>query len=235
MPDLLLRLKENLQHVRQRIAAAAQRSGRRPEAVRLVAVTKYVGPETVRALVAAGCREIGESRPQQLWQKAEALADLPITWHLVGHLQRNKVRRTLPLISMIHSLDSLRLAEALEEAAEALDRRLPVLLEINISGEAAKTGLQSDVVEPLLVKLADCRHLEVRGLMAMAALEGGPEEARRDFAALRALRDRLRPRCPEGIVLEELSMGMSGDYEIAIEEGATMVRVGSALFEGIEE
>jgi PLP dependent protein len=201
----------------------------------LVGVTKYVGAEAARELFAAGCREMGESRPQALWEKAEALADLPIIWHFVGHLQRNKVRRTLPLVGMIHSLDSLRLARALEDEARLLDRRVPALLEVNIGGETAKTGLQPDAVEPLLVELAGFRHIEVRGLMTLAALRGGLAESQRDFAALRALRDRLLPNCPEGIALNELSMGMSGDFEAAIEEGATIVRVGSALFEGIQE
>jgi pyridoxal phosphate enzyme (YggS family) len=234
MPPLFNRLQENLRRVRGRIEAAARRSGREPEDVTLVAVTKYVGPETAHALCAAGCCELGESRPQELWRKAEALADLPIRWHLVGHLQRNKVRRTLPLVRLIHSLDSLRLARALDDEARLVDLRVPVLLEINVGGETAKTGLHPDTVEPLLADLAGLRRLEVRGLMTLAALGGGLAEARRDFAALRALRDRLLPRCPQGIALKELSMGMSGDFEAAIEEGATIVRVGSALFEGIE-
>jgi pyridoxal phosphate enzyme (YggS family) len=234
MPDLSTRLQDNIQRIRGRIADAARRSGRRSEAVRLVAVTKYVRPEAARALFEAGCPELGESRPQELWRKAKALADLPIVWHLVGHLQRNKVRRTLPLVGMIQSLDSLRLGRALEEEAGALGRRVGVLLEVNVSGEAAKTGLSPGEVEPLLAELAGFPHLEVRGLMTLAALGGGPDEARRDFAALRGLRDHLSPGCPEGVALVELSMGMSADFEIAIEEGATMVRVGSALFEGIE-
>ncbi|MBN2579834.1 MAG: YggS family pyridoxal phosphate-dependent enzyme [Pirellulales bacterium] len=234
MSDLLARIQENLEQVRGRIEAAARRSGRGPEEVRLVAVTKYVGPEAARALSAAGCRDLGESRPQELWRKAEALADLPIHWHLIGHLQRNKIRRTLPLVGMIHSLDSLRLARAIETEIPSSDRRVPVLLEVNVSGEAAKTGISPEAVEPLLAELSGLPHLDVRGMMTMAALEGGPDAARRDFAALRELRNRLLPCCPEGVALTELSMGMSGDFEMAIEEGATIVRVGTALFEGIE-
>jgi pyridoxal phosphate enzyme (YggS family) len=217
--------------VRKRIEAAAVRSGRRAEDIELVAVTKYVGPEEIRAVVAAGCNVLGESRPQQLWQRAEELAELPIRWHFIGHLQRNKIRRTLPLAAMIHSVDSPRLAEALEETAAELSIRVPVLLEIHIAGEATKGGFEPDQVEPELVKMAKYRHLEIRGLMCMAALEGGLEIARRNFADLRILRDRLRANCPANIILDELSMGMSGDYEVAIEEGATIVRVGSALFE----
>jgi pyridoxal phosphate enzyme (YggS family) len=159
---------------------------------------------------------------------------LPIRWHLIGHLQRNKIRRTLPLVNCIHSVDSLRLLEAIEQEAGSLGRRIDVLLEVNVSGDAAKHGFQPAELEPVLGQIAGRSHTAVRGLMTMAALEGGAERARRDFSALRELRDRLAPHSPPGVSLEELSMGMSEDFEVAIEEGATMVRVGSALFEGLE-
>jgi PLP dependent protein len=236
MPNLATRIAENLAAIRGRMAAAAARSGRGGARIMLVAVTKYVGPDEVRALVEAGCAELGESRPQQLWQRAEMFRDLPIRWHLIGQLQRNKVRRTLPLVTMIHSADSPRLVAALDEAAGEPEagarRRIPVLLEVNVSGEPAKHGFAPGQIEPFLAELAGCRNLDIRGLMCMAALEGGLDAARRDFAALRCLRDRLLANCPEGIALDDLSMGMSGDFEVAIEEGATTVRIGSALFEG---
>jgi pyridoxal phosphate enzyme (YggS family) len=232
MPDLSARIGENLSRVRQRIAAAAARAGRQAEEIKLLAVTKYVGKAEIRVLVQAGCTDLGESRPQQLWQKARELADLPIRWHLIGHLQRNKVRRTLPLASMIHSGDSPRIIKTIDETAAELGRRVPLLLEVNTSGDPAKGGFQAHEVEPLLPELAMFRHVEIRGLMCMASLEGGQEAARRDFAALRKLRDRMLLHCPPEIVLDELSMGMSGDYETAVEEGATIVRIGSALFEG---
>ncbi|MCS7304523.1 MAG: YggS family pyridoxal phosphate-dependent enzyme, partial [Thermoguttaceae bacterium] len=219
--------------VLDRIAEAARRSGRSPEQIRLVAVTKYVGPEEIRLLVQAGCGLLGESRPQALWAKAAALSDLPVQWHLVGHLQRNKVARTLPLVQMIQSVDSLRLLEALNQQAAKLARPIPVLLEVNISSEPTKTGLPPQELEPILAQMPQFPYVQVHGLMTLAGLEGGLERARRDFAALRQLRDRLLPRCPEGVQLQELSMGMSGDFEVAIEEGATMVRIGTALFEGI--
>ena len=233
MPDLTTQIAENLAEVHGRIADAAARSGRNAQQITLVGVTKYVGPAEVRALVAAGCTELGESRPQQLWEKAEALKDLSVRWHMIGHLQRNKARRTLPLILMIHSIDSARLARAVDTAAGELSRRVPVLLEVNISGESAKHGLEPDAVEPLLEELAECGNIEVRGLMCMAGLQSGLAGAGADFAKLRQLRDRLRENCPEGITLDELSMGMSGDFEAAIEEGATIVRVGTALFHGV--
>jgi uncharacterized pyridoxal phosphate-containing UPF0001 family protein len=253
----LARISQNLADVRGRMADAALRAGRRAEEVKLVAVTKYVGLDAIRAIVEAGCTDLGESRPQQLWDRAEGLADLPVRWHLIGHLQRNKVRRTLPLLTMIHSVDSDRLVAALDEAGGArplpgdvtqgmassagetsprigdTTQRLPILLEVNISGEAAKHGFASDELEAFCPELAAYRNVEVRGLMCMAGMEGDLDDARREFAALRSLRDRLRSKCPAGVSLDELSMGMSGDYEVAIEEGATLVRVGSALFEGV--
>lgn len=229
----LARIADNVAQVRQRIADAACASGRKPEDVRLVAVTKYVGLEEIRATVAAGCHVLGESRPQQLWERAEALRDLPIAWHLIGTLQRNKVRRSLPLVAMIHSADSAALVAAIDRIAGELQLRVPLLLEVNVSGEASKHGLAPEAVEPLLPELAQYQHVEIRGLMCMAGLEGGPDEARRDFAKLRLLRDRLRPNAPDPIRLDQLSMGMSGDFEEAIREGATIVRVGSALYEGV--
>ncbi|MGB7735567.1 MAG: YggS family pyridoxal phosphate enzyme [Thermoguttaceae bacterium] len=250
------RITENVAAIRRRIAETAVRSGRTTEAVTLVAVTKYVSAGVARLLVEAGCHDLGESRPQQLWEKAAELAGLPIRWHLIGHLQRNKVRRTLPLLAMLHSVDSPRLLAAIDEehhswggsctatpsrtsegAAVQLPPQqlpLPILLEVNISRETAKGGLAPDEIEPFLASAVDYRHVSIRGLMGMASLEGGLDVARREFAALRDLRDRLRPNCPPGVALDELSMGMSGDFEPAIEEGATIVRVGSALFEGIE-
>ena len=233
MPDLQPTIERNLARVRACIAEAAAQAGRSPSEVKLVGVTKYVGPEVIRSLVAAGLCDLAESRPQQLWEKAAALADLPIRWHQIGHLQRNKVRRTLPLVAMVESVDSARLATAIEEAARELGRRVPVLLEVNISGEGAKHGFSPSEVEAALASLSAMHHVEVRGLMGMAGLEGRLDDARRQFAALRILRDRLQPAWPAGMEPAELSMGMSGDFEVAIEEGATIVRVGSALFEGL--
>jgi pyridoxal phosphate enzyme (YggS family) len=226
-------IAENLAQVQSRVAEAALRSGRRVADIRLVAVTKTVGPAEIRALVQAGCSDLGESRPQQLWQRAGELADLPIRWHVIGHLQRNKIRRTLPLATLIHSADSRRLVEALDESAADLPRPAAILLEVNTSGEPAKSGFQPVEIEPLLPALATLKHVTIQGLMCMASLEGGLDVARRDFTALRELRDRLRRNCPAEIHLDELSMGMSGDFETAVEEGATIVRVGTALFEGV--
>lgn len=228
------RIAENLARVREQIAAAAAAAGRSPGDVRLVAVTKYVAAPLARELVAAGCSELGESRPQELWEKAAALADLPVQWHLVGHLQRNKIRRTLPIASLVHSLDSTRLLAAVEAEAAVLDHPVRGLLEVNVSGEPAKHGFRPDELPDLLPTLSAYPHVAIVGLMTMARLAGGSAAARADFAALRQLRDALAPQCPPGTELTELSMGMSGDFPEAIAEGATIVRIGSALFEGLD-
>jgi pyridoxal phosphate enzyme (YggS family) len=229
------RIATNLATVRERIADAARAAGRSPDEVRLVAVTKYVDAATTQLLVDAGCRDLGEARPQQLWDKAAALPEPAIRWHFIGHLQRNKVRRTLPLVHLVHSGDSVRLLEELnrEAAATSPTVKLPVLLEVNVSGEPAKHGFAADELPPLVESLAAFESLEIQGLMAMAGLDEDPTSARGDFAKLRELRDRLRREWAGRFRLDELSMGMSGDFEQAIAEGATLVRVGSALFEGL--
>ena len=216
------------------MAEAARRSGRKPDAVRLIAVTKYVGVPEIEALLEAGCFDIGENRPQVLWDKAHELAGRPVRWHMIGHLQRNKARRTLPLVALIHSGDSMRLMETLDRLACEAGRTTQVLLEVNISGDATKHGFAPDEIEPLLPRLGQLRGLRIQGLMAMSRWGGTQDEARADFANLRKLRDRLARSCPPTISLDELSMGMSGDFEVAIEEGATMVRIGMALYEGLQ-
>lgn len=238
--EIASRLQDNLARVRERMDAATARAGRE-HPPRLVAVTKYVEPHVVRVFVETcfdegGSIELAESRPQELWRKAEALKDLKIGWHLIGHLQRNKIRRTLPLVECIQSVDSLRLAEEISRDAVAQQLIADVLLEVNISGDEAKHGLRPEEVAPLLPELVKLPRFFVLGLMTMASLEGGLDKARRDFAALRELKERLPTpeRSSPNIAMIELSMGMSDDFEVAIEEGATIIRVGSALFEGIE-
>ena len=234
MSDWNQRIAENVARIQDKIAAAAARGGRAPREITLVAVTKYVDAPVIEAVLQAGCVHLGESRPQELWRKADLLAGREVCWHMIGHLQRNKARRTVGLVELIHSGDSRRLLEAVDRLGHEQEIAVPVLLEVNISGDPAKHGLAPEQVEPLLPDLANLTHVRIRGLMAMAAWGGTVDQARRDFANLRQLRDRLRANCPPGIGLDELSMGMSGDYEAAIEEGATLVRIGSALYEGIE-
>jgi PLP dependent protein len=227
------RLVDNLGRVRQQIAAAASRAGRSAGEIRLIGVTKYVSSAVAQELARAGLLELGESRPQELWRKSAELTQ-PVQWHMIGHLQRNKIRRSLPPLAYLHSGDSVRLLEAVDAECALIGKQLPVLLEVNVSGDASKHGFQPEELEPALERIAKLPNLQVIGLMTMAALEGGIERARRNFAALRTLRDRVRASAPPNIGLAELSMGMSDDFEVAIEEGSTMVRVGSALFEGLD-
>lgn len=233
MSDVAKTIAENVACIRERIRDAAQRGGREASAITLVAVTKYVDCDAVRALVEADCAEIGESRPQELWRKAEELSELSIHWHMIGHLQRNKVRRTVPCVALLHSGDSLRLLAEVDRVSGELERTTPVLLEVNISGDETKHGFTPGEMEGHLHQIAELGHVHVRGLMAMAGREGDLDSARADFSRMRELRDQLQKNCPPSVSLEELSMGMSGDFEVAIEEGATIVRVGSALFEGV--
>jgi pyridoxal phosphate enzyme (YggS family) len=233
MIDPRQRILDNVAEIRQRIVRAAQRSGRAEADVLLVAVTKYVDVALTRWLVEAGCHALAESRPQALCAKASAIDDPAVNWHLIGHLQRNKIRRTLPAMHWIHSVDSLRLLEALEQETAQQQRSLHVLLEVNISGDAEKTGFSTEEALGISRQLGQWSHLTIEGLMAMSAFESDAEGARRDYRRLRNLRDAMRPQCPEGVTLRHLSMGMSRDFEVAIEEGATMVRVGSLLFEGV--
>ena len=233
MSNIAVQIAENVADVRRRIAEAAARAGTNPADVALVAVTKYVDPRQTRAVFEAGCTILGESRPQQLWPKAEALADMPIEWHMIGHLQSNKIRRTLPLVKMIQSVDNARLLQAIDRIAGELSLQMPILLEVNVSDESGKHGFTPQTMRPLVGELGRFSNVKIQGLMCMASISGGVDVARRDFSTLRNLRDDLAGDCPDSVDLKELSMGMSGDYEAAIEEGATIVRVGSALYKGI--
>ncbi len=216
------------ENVVERVATAAKTCGRAPEEVLIIGVTKYVGLNQTRQLYEAGCRDFGESRPQSLWEKAEALSEFLIRWHLIGHLQRNKSRRTLPLVHCIHSVDSLRLAKQLEFDASELQLTIPILLEANVSGDANKTGMNPKELPKIASEIVELPHLRITGLMGMAGL--AKDEPRSDFAAIRELRDQLQTTLGPTVQLDQLSMGMSGDFEAAIQEGSTMIRVGSILF-----
>ncbi len=229
MADSRSLIAERLVAVEDRLSAACRRAGRSRADVTLVAVTKTVSVEIATLLPGLGIHDLGESRPQELWRKA---AVIPLVrWHLIGHLQRNKIERTLPLVARIHSVDSLRLLRALDTAAEP--KPLPALLEVNVSQEASKHGFAPEEVDEIAAALAVLKHVRVDGLMTMAAYEDDPEQTRPTFRALRELRDRLAAAVRRP--LPHLSMGMSNDFEIAVEEGATMVRLGTVLFEGIVE
>jgi pyridoxal phosphate enzyme (YggS family) len=225
-------LRQRLAAIEERIGAACTRANRQRGEVTLVAVTKTIPAAVAVLLPELGLADLGESRPQELWHKAAALP-ATVRWHLIGHLQRNKIERTLPLVQLIHSVDSGRLVEALEREAAKQGKAVDVLLEVNASGEASKHGFAPGELRGLEPRIAELRHVHVVGLMTMAAFEEDPERCRPTFAALRAGRDQLRGALPAPHRLEHLSMGMSNDFEVAIEEGATLVRIGTALFEGL--
>ncbi|MGV2981227.1 YggS family pyridoxal phosphate-dependent enzyme [Camelimonas sp. ID_303_24] len=217
----------NLEAVQARIAAACQRSGRSPDDVRLLPVTKTVPAHILRLAFAAGIHDFGENKLQEARDKQALLADLPICWSIIGHLQTNKVKYLVRLASEFHALDSLRLAGELNRRLEAVERDLDVFVQVNASGEDSKYGLQPDALMPFVERLAEFPRLKPRGLMTLAIFSADVAQVRDCFRLLRALRDRAVTVHPG---LTGLSMGMSGDYESAIEEGATVVRVGQAIF-----
>ncbi len=246
-------LAERYQTVRERIATAASAAGRSPGDVILVAVTKYAEPEDIRALMELGHVDFGESRPQQLIQRASMAAewlervrvlgqgddphithaldpDKPPRWHMIGHLQRNKARKIVDLVRLIHSVDSLRLAEELQSVLRKTDRRIDVLLQVNISGESTKQGCLPPAVPAMVEQIDSMYSLRLRGLMTMAPYSENPEDARPHFARCRELFEEIRATGAGEGAFNLLSMGMSGDFEVAIEEGANIVRVGSAIF-----
>jgi pyridoxal phosphate enzyme (YggS family) len=228
-----LSVAENLAQVRQRIADAARRANRRPEEIALMAVTKTFPPEVIRQAYAAGQRLFGENRVQEFAEKAPSLANLPgIEFHLIGHLQSNKAAKAAQIFAGSDSVDSLHLAEKLNVAARNNAKRLPVLIEINVGGEDAKSGVAPDSpeLEALLSTAPRLEHLEFRGLMSIPPLTEDPEAARPYFRSLRELRDQIAGRKLSAVGMDVLSMGMSHDFEIAIEEGSTCVRVGTAIF-----
>ncbi len=226
------RVAENLQQVHERIESACARSGRSVDSVNLVAVTKYAELEWVRDLLSLGIEDLGESRPQQLVERA-GLIQQPLRWHMIGHLQRNKARKVLPLVSLIHAVDTLKLLTTLDRLAEELQLQPRVLLEVNVSGETAKHGFAPDELASGWPSVLACNYVQVEGLMTMAPLSADVETARPVFRGLRELRDRLVESSPANMRLPELSMGMSNDFEIGIEEGATQIRIGSSLFTGL--
>jgi hypothetical protein len=226
-------ISENIQSIQERIDSAARRAGRRPEEIALMAVTKTHPPERIREAHAAGLRLFGENRVQEFAGKAPALADLAAAeWHMIGHLQTNKAGKTVELFSAVDSVDSLKLAERLDAAARALNKKLSVLIEINVGGEAAKSGVAPDSreLDELLRVAPRFDALEFCGLMTVPPFTDDPGQARPYFRALRDLRDTIAARKLPAISLDVLSMGMSHDFEVATEEGSTCVRVGTAIF-----
>ncbi|HVW77998.1 MAG TPA: YggS family pyridoxal phosphate-dependent enzyme [Alloacidobacterium sp.] len=224
-------ITQNIETVKAKIVSTCRQAGRPAEEVALMAVSKTHPAEAISAAYAAGLRLFGENRVQEFEQKSSALKDLDIAVHLIGHLQSNKTARAAEIFSGIDTVDSLKLAQRLNDAAGKSGRKLSVLIEIKMSEEVTKTGMNpaSRELEELLEQLPDLPHLEMRGLMTVAPLDENPETARSCFRGLRRLRDTLAAQHSR-LSFQELSMGMSGDFAIAIEEGSTVVRIGTAIF-----
>ncbi len=224
------RIAENVASVRERMERAAIASGRDPSSVRLVAVTKTVPAPLVAAAVAAGVTMVGENYIQEAKAKIEALSGLPVSWHFIGHLQTNKARFAARLFDAVHTLDSFRLALELSKRLEAENRDMTVLIEVNTGGEATKSGVAPEAAADLAAAVAALPRLHLSGLMTMPPFCENPEDARPHFACLRRLAEKIAARRIENLRMDELSMGMSHDFEAAIKEGATLIRVGTDIF-----
>ncbi|HMX70534.1 MAG TPA: YggS family pyridoxal phosphate-dependent enzyme [Solirubrobacterales bacterium] len=222
-------MRSNVARVRERMAAACERAGREPDSVRLLLATKTVEPARIRVAIEAGETLVAENRVQEVRPKFEALEDLRYERHFIGHLQSNKINALVPYISCLETLDRLSLARKLQNRLAGEGETLEVLVQVNTSGEPTKAGLDPDEVEPFIRTIAGLDALKVRGLMTIG-LNAEPEVARPSLASLREIAGRIREENIEGVAMEELSMGMTGDLEVAIEEGSTIVRVGSAIF-----
>ena len=223
-------IKENIFRVQERIAAACRRVRRRPEDVKLMAVSKTVSPDRIRQAYEAGLRDFGENRVQEAGAKRPALSDLSATWHLVGHLQTNKAKPARELFHWVQSVDSLRLAEKLDQASVCSGERLVVLLQANLDQEWTKFGAREEEILQLAEQVSRLPTLELRGLMVLPPYFEDPEHARPSFQRLRELARTIEFAKLPNVSMEELSMGMSHDFEVAIEEGATIVRIGTAIF-----
>jgi len=229
MDNIERRIAGNLARVRERIDAARQRAGRPEGSVRLVAVTKTVGVHEVEIVAGLGVKVVGENRVREgMRKRAEVQSD--IEWHMIGNLQRRKVRDAVGTFDMVHSVDRLELAEEINKRAAAAGKVVPALIEVNTSGEPGKHGIAPDELAPFVEAIVRLDRIHVHGLMTMAPFVADPEEVRPYFASLRECADRIRPMDVPGIEMGELSMGMTNDFEVAIEEGATMVRIGTAIF-----
>lgn len=226
-------IADNIARIRERISQAAARLGRDADSIALMAVSKTVEPARIREAYAAGIRILGENRVQEFAEKATALKDqAEAEWHLIGHLQSNKANRAAELFQAVDSVDSLRLAKKLDRAAEQVGRTLGVLIEINVGGEESKSGIavSSPELEEIISAAQDFTHVQINGLMTIPPFTEDPQGARPYFRALRELRDKIAARSLPRVRMDMLSMGMSHDFEIAIEEGSTCIRVGTAVF-----
>ncbi len=223
-------LRARLADVRDRLSRAAGRAGRDTSSIRLIAISKTFSVDYVRALADEGQVDFGENKVQEALQKMDRTSDLHLRWHLVGHLQSNKARKAAERFDVVHSIDAADLVTRLDQTAAASLRRLELLVQVDLTGESTKHGVQEQELTSILDVARACRSARVVGLMLLPPAVGEPEAARPFFRALKGIRDRLLAQGVEGSMLNELSMGMSHDFEVAVEEGATFVRVGTAIF-----
>ena len=225
-----MKLKQQLEDIRERIRRAAKSCNRDPESIRLVAVSKTVPAETVKEAIEAGALILAENYVQEAHGKFDALVLYPASWHFIGHLQSNKAKYAVRLFDLIHTVDSLKLGRALNKEAKKVDKIQPILVQVNISGEDTKSGITAEETPGLIYDISQLENLSIKGLMTMPPYFYHPEKVRPYFAALRELRDRLKEQSIPNVSMDELSMGMTGDFEVAIAEGATLVRIGTAIF-----
>jgi pyridoxal phosphate enzyme (YggS family) len=223
-------LKNRLEQVRERIRQAAETCGRDADSVRLVAVSKTIAAGTVKEAIEAGVKILGENYIQEAREKFNALVHYPVSWHFIGHLQSNKAKYAVRLFDLIHSVDSVKLARELNKQAKKVDKIQQILVQVNISAEDTKSGTSAKEAPGLISEISRLENLSIRGLMTMPPYFYQPEKVKPFFAALRELRDQIKAKAPPNVSLEELSMGMTGDFEVAIQEGATLVRIGTAIF-----
>jgi pyridoxal phosphate enzyme (YggS family) len=224
-----LTIPERLEGIKQRVAKAALRSGRDPSAVRLVAAVKSIPVGRIVEAVEAGVEMLGENYVQEAQRLREEIAQ-PVQWHMIGHLQSNKVKQAVRLFDVIETVDREKIVKELQRCAQSEKKHLDVLIQVDLSGEETKSGAETEQVLHLIKAVADCENLRCVGLMTLPPFFDDPDGARPYFSELRRLKDRLQLQVPSGVDLRELSMGMSGDFEVAVEEGATLVRIGTALF-----
>lgn len=230
LQEEMIMVKENLMEVESRVQEACRRAGRPREDVLLIAVSKTKPVELIREIMETGTKDFGENKVQEMCNKIEEIKE-PLNWHLIGHLQRNKVKYIVDKACLIHSVDSIRLAEEIQkEAVKKGVQKVSVLIEVNMAQEESKDGISASETEELVREIAKLPNLQIRGLMTIAPFVENPEENRVHFQAMRRLRDQLKAMNIPGVEMEELSMGMTNDFEVAIEEGATMIRVGTAIF-----
>lgn len=222
-------IARNVENIRGQIAETCKKSGRNASEIRLIGVTKTVAPDSIRELVRCGITDLGENYVQDLREKKELLADLPVRWHFIGHLQSNKVKYLSEWIHLVHAVDTAALASEISRQAGKHGRKADILIEINTSGESSKFGVKEDEAPALVREISDLKNISVRGLMTMGPLGEDPEDSRDCFRRLRQMSDFLRG---EGYDMPDLSMGMTNDFRVAIEEGATMLRIGTAIFGG---